>query len=115
MVRIAKERAARDEKEGEADKDSAAPKPDTSTHEDRVWALREHFHVLVKLQKEFVGRVRSLRYFVHVRRSPALGRRHRPADRPTVEYSPVVVFRPPVRVPPGRRSCLGRGWFGPFF
>ena len=68
MVRIAKERAARDEKEGEADKDSAAPKPDTSTHEDRVWALREHFHVLVKLQKEFVGRVRSLRYFVHVRR-----------------------------------------------
>lgn len=67
--RIAKERAARDEKESEVDKDSAGPKPDTSTHEERVWALREHFHVLVKLQKEFVARVRSLRYFVHVRRS----------------------------------------------
>ena len=64
--RIAKERAARDEKESEVDKDSAGPKPDTSTHEERVWALREHFHVLVKLQKEFVARVRSLRYFVHV-------------------------------------------------
>ena len=35
--------------------------------DDKLWELREHTHGLRKLQKELVGRVRSLRFFMSVR------------------------------------------------
>ena len=52
--------------------DSAAPsvsmkKAKTASLEDKLWELREHTHGLRKLQKELVGRVRSLRFFQSVR------------------------------------------------
>ena len=39
----------------------------TASLEDKLWELREHTHGLRKLQKELVGRVRSLRFFQSVR------------------------------------------------
>ena len=42
-------------------------KSKTASLDDKLWELREHTHGLRKLQKELVGRVRSLRFFQSVR------------------------------------------------
>jgi len=42
-------------------------KTKTASLDDKLWELREHTHGLRKLQKELVGRVRSLRFFQSVR------------------------------------------------
>ena len=59
---------------------------------DMMWGLREHTHVLRRLNKELVGRVRSLRYFTAVRdlqkqrevppvvSCPSCGRKEVPVD-----------------------------------
>ena len=54
--------------EDDEDLDADADEPDKpKTDADRLWDLREKTHRLRKLEKELVGRVRSLRYFEGVR------------------------------------------------
>ena len=48
-------------------KSAMSKKDKNSSVDDKLWELREHTHGLRKLQKELVGRVRSLRFFMSVR------------------------------------------------
>ena len=48
-------------------KPSLDPDSEDKKTKDARWAHREHAHVLKKLEKELVGRYRSLRYFTVVR------------------------------------------------
>jgi len=48
-------------------KSNVSKKQKNASYEDKLWELREHTHGLRKLQKELVGRVRSLRFFQSVR------------------------------------------------
>lgn len=41
--------------------------PKSMTVDDKIWAIREKTHEIKRIEKEFVGRVRSLRYFQLVR------------------------------------------------
>jgi hypothetical protein len=56
----------------------SVPKPDTIA--DRAWKLREDTHVLRKLVKELVARVRSHRFFVAVRDLQQDGAHEEPVD-----------------------------------
>ncbi|KII87340.1 hypothetical protein PLICRDRAFT_125381 [Plicaturopsis crispa FD-325 SS-3] len=48
-------------------KQAGKPKELDKKTAEKVWALREHTHIMRRLEKELVGRVRSLRYFTAVR------------------------------------------------
>lgn len=58
-------RVVEDDEEGDVEETEDSDKPKTNA--DLLWDLREKTHRLRRLEKELVGRVRSLRYFEGVR------------------------------------------------
>ncbi|EJT96648.1 hypothetical protein DACRYDRAFT_119990 [Dacryopinax primogenitus] len=63
------------------DDEAVGPKKKTAAdiQEEIRWDLREQTHVLRRLEKELVGRVRSLRYFANIRDLQTLDNEHRKA------------------------------------
>ena len=66
VIQLAPERTKSDSSD-DASKISTTKKVKKETKNDKAWELREHTHQLIALQKELVGRERSLRFFQSVR------------------------------------------------
>ena len=66
VIKLAPEKSKSDSSDN-ASKVNTSKKVKKESKNDKAWELREHTHQLIALQKELVGRVRSLRFFQSVR------------------------------------------------
>ena len=66
VIKLAPEKTKSDSSDN-ASKVYTSKKVKKESKNDKAWELREHTHQLIALQKELVGRVRSLRFFQSVR------------------------------------------------
>ncbi|KZO91677.1 hypothetical protein CALVIDRAFT_567992 [Calocera viscosa TUFC12733] len=70
-----------DDEDEDEDDDGGGKKTKTAAdiQDELKWDLREQTHVIRRLEKELIGRVRSLRYFANVRDLQTLDEKHRRA------------------------------------
>ena len=66
VIKLAPEKTKSDSSDN-VSKVNTSKKIKKDSKNDKAWELREHTHQLIALQKELVGRVRSLRFFQSVR------------------------------------------------